>query len=291
MKLLWRTILNIVGTSPDNISTLFVSKVWKELCNDKKYSHICHYEEELIDNIEKTLNKYSKTIKHKRINSKQSNNIIVNNNNNIINNTNYYNNYNNSQNPSNNNNDNNNNNSSSSSINQSNNNKINTNNNIYINTNNNIYKVNTNNNNNTNYKIINSSNGNTLNYSSICYISSPISPEPSNQPYSNNQYIIYNNPTINSKVIEKNTHNNNLLSPTDSIISFSYNTDNNNIIKNVETQNNIPIIITTTAATNTNSISQYLPSPNIDQCQKQVQYVQSYVTIPNLAQNSIIYYY
>ncbi|ORX96125.1 hypothetical protein LY90DRAFT_520237 [Neocallimastix californiae] len=147
MKLLWRTILNIVGTSPDNISTLFVSKVWKDLCNDKKYSHICHYEEELIDNIEKT------------------------------------------------------------------------------------------------------------------------------------------------KVIEKNTHNNNLLSPTDSIISFSYNTDNNNIIKNVETQNNIPIIITTTAATNTNSISQYLPSPNIDQCQKQVQYVQSYVTIPNLAQNSIIYYY
>ncbi|KAL6594757.1 hypothetical protein U3516DRAFT_672396 [Neocallimastix sp. 'constans'] len=92
-------------------------------------------------------------------------------------------------------------------------------------------------------------------------------------------------------MIEKNTHNNNLLSPTDSIISFSYNTDNNNIIKNVETQNNIPIIITTTAATNTNSISQYLPSPNIDQCQKQVQYVQSYVTIPNLAQNSIIYYY
>ncbi|OUM57977.1 hypothetical protein PIROE2DRAFT_16883 [Piromyces sp. E2] len=45
--------------------------IWKELCMDKKYSHICHFEDEIMNKIEKSLNRYSKNMKLKQINQNQ----------------------------------------------------------------------------------------------------------------------------------------------------------------------------------------------------------------------------
>ncbi|KAG4096741.1 hypothetical protein H8356DRAFT_1309411 [Neocallimastix lanati (nom. inval.)] len=47
LKLLWKTLLNKAKGRPYYINSSHVSKTWKELYQDKKYTHICHYEESI----------------------------------------------------------------------------------------------------------------------------------------------------------------------------------------------------------------------------------------------------
>eukprot|EP00833_Pecoramyces_ruminatium_P006439 jgi/Orpsp1_1/1180471/evm.model.c7180000073546.1 len=63
MKLLWSSILKSAGNRPDSINSSHVKKMWKILCNDKKYSKICHFEDEIMNKVEKSLNKHSNGIK------------------------------------------------------------------------------------------------------------------------------------------------------------------------------------------------------------------------------------
>jgi hypothetical protein len=76
MKLLWKAILNITGNSPDCINSSYVVDVWKELCMNDEYSHICHFERKIMDKIETSLNNYSRKMKLKQMNSNKNNNII-----------------------------------------------------------------------------------------------------------------------------------------------------------------------------------------------------------------------
>ncbi|KAG4097471.1 hypothetical protein H8356DRAFT_1394101 [Neocallimastix lanati (nom. inval.)] len=73
IKLLWGTIVKRYRNTPDNINSSMISKVWKELYNDKKYFHICHIDKKFNDKIEQTLVNYSRRIKSKQINSKTNN--------------------------------------------------------------------------------------------------------------------------------------------------------------------------------------------------------------------------
>jgi len=83
MKLLWSTLLNKAQDRPDFINSSHVSKTWKELCKDKKYFRICHFEEDIMSKIDESLNKYSQNTKQGQITFSQNNNIL---NSNIINN-------------------------------------------------------------------------------------------------------------------------------------------------------------------------------------------------------------
>jgi len=67
MKLLWGAILQSAGNRPDCINSSHVTKMWKKLCSDKKYNKICHYEDEIMNKIEKSLNKNSKDVKRKQL--------------------------------------------------------------------------------------------------------------------------------------------------------------------------------------------------------------------------------
>ncbi|KAL6631913.1 hypothetical protein U3516DRAFT_838909 [Neocallimastix sp. 'constans'] len=69
IKLLWRTILKNMGSNPECINTSYVTKIWKELCQDEKYSNICHYEDSIMKNVEKFINIYILNKKKKEINS------------------------------------------------------------------------------------------------------------------------------------------------------------------------------------------------------------------------------
>ncbi|ORX51766.1 hypothetical protein BCR36DRAFT_369679 [Piromyces finnis] len=69
MKLLWGTILKRARSRPDCINSSHVTKIWKELYMDEKYSHICNYEKSIMDKVERSLNRYSKNIKLKQMNS------------------------------------------------------------------------------------------------------------------------------------------------------------------------------------------------------------------------------
>jgi len=80
MKLLWGSILQLAGNRPDCINSSHVNKMWKKLCSDKNYSKICHYEDEIINKVEKSLNKHSKDIKHKQLNNNKINFNKMNNN-------------------------------------------------------------------------------------------------------------------------------------------------------------------------------------------------------------------
>ncbi|ORX45735.1 hypothetical protein BCR36DRAFT_107800, partial [Piromyces finnis] len=60
MKLLWEAVLKKSNNQPDNINSSHITKIWKELCLDKRYSHICHYEDDIINKVEKSLKYYSK---------------------------------------------------------------------------------------------------------------------------------------------------------------------------------------------------------------------------------------
>ncbi|KAL6621465.1 hypothetical protein U3516DRAFT_811039 [Neocallimastix sp. 'constans'] len=68
IKLLWSTILRKAGGRPDCINSTHVKDIWKELCQDSKYNHICHYEDDLIEKIEKSITKRSIEKKHKQLN-------------------------------------------------------------------------------------------------------------------------------------------------------------------------------------------------------------------------------
>eukprot|EP00833_Pecoramyces_ruminatium_P007767 jgi/Orpsp1_1/1181799/evm.model.c7180000078687.1 len=75
MKVLWFTILNKTGGRPDCINSTHINQYWKELCMNKKYSNICHYqnEKDIMSKIEKSLNKYLNEKKHKQLNNKNQN--------------------------------------------------------------------------------------------------------------------------------------------------------------------------------------------------------------------------
>ncbi|KAG4098852.1 hypothetical protein H8356DRAFT_1424409 [Neocallimastix lanati (nom. inval.)] len=274
IKLLWKTILEKFGNTPDNISSIFVTKVWKELCNDKKYSNICHYEENIINKVEQTLNKYSKNMKLKQLNTKlvptkNKSNLNNYNINRVKDNNNY------SIKPE----------SSFENnilVNVTENNK-----NQYIPTvksNNGPYIYYENNNNNNNYNNIQctfNQKTNCQNYPEVSYIPTTISTESSYSPLNNNNnvYIIYN--TSNG-----NVQNNSLISPVRSITCNNNNNNNKPIIQNINTQCTIPV----TSVTYVNSVSNYLPSPIIEHSSKSLQYIQNVNYIPNIQQNNIIQY-
>jgi len=69
MKLLWGSVLQMAGSNPDSINSSHVTKMWKKLCADNKYSKICHFEDEIMNKIEVSLNKHSKEMKHKQLNN------------------------------------------------------------------------------------------------------------------------------------------------------------------------------------------------------------------------------
>jgi len=75
MKLLWGSTLNAAGNRPDTINSSHVKKMWKELCNDKKYAKICHYEDEIMSKVEKSLNEYSMKMKQKQLYNRMNGNI------------------------------------------------------------------------------------------------------------------------------------------------------------------------------------------------------------------------
>ncbi|KAL6591983.1 hypothetical protein U3516DRAFT_834887 [Neocallimastix sp. 'constans'] len=79
MKLLWGSILRTAGNRPDSINSSHVKKMWKQLCADKNYNKICHYEDEIMNKIEKSLNEYSKDSKQRQIKSIDDNNTHSNN--------------------------------------------------------------------------------------------------------------------------------------------------------------------------------------------------------------------
>ncbi|OUM64379.1 hypothetical protein PIROE2DRAFT_8851 [Piromyces sp. E2] len=74
MKLLWSTILLKVNGQFDMITTTYVGKVWKELCYDTKYSHICHNEDDIMNNIDKYFKKHSKQLRKRKMNQDFQNN-------------------------------------------------------------------------------------------------------------------------------------------------------------------------------------------------------------------------
>ncbi|KAG4096027.1 hypothetical protein H8356DRAFT_1044137 [Neocallimastix lanati (nom. inval.)] len=70
MKLLWGSVLQTAGNRPDCINSSHVNKMWKKLCADKKYDKICHYEDEIMNRVERSLNKHSKDVKQKQLYNK-----------------------------------------------------------------------------------------------------------------------------------------------------------------------------------------------------------------------------
>ncbi|OUM64378.1 hypothetical protein PIROE2DRAFT_8850 [Piromyces sp. E2] len=78
MKLLWSTILLKVNNNFDLITTSLVTKIWKELCHNKKFHHICHYEDDIMNKVDIFLKYRSRNLKKRQINH------IYNNKNNYI---------------------------------------------------------------------------------------------------------------------------------------------------------------------------------------------------------------
>jgi len=68
MKLLWSTVLIKAGGRPDFINSTHISKILKELSQNKQYDDICHFEDNIMNKVEKSLNKISKEKKHKQLN-------------------------------------------------------------------------------------------------------------------------------------------------------------------------------------------------------------------------------
>ncbi|OUM68773.1 hypothetical protein PIROE2DRAFT_3464 [Piromyces sp. E2] len=67
MNLLWGTILNKTKGNPIFINSTHVTKIWKELCMDKRYNDICHFEDDIMAKIDETLKNYSKRMKLKQM--------------------------------------------------------------------------------------------------------------------------------------------------------------------------------------------------------------------------------
>ena len=72
MKLLWSTILKKTDNKPEYINSNYISKVWNELCKNEKYYHICHFEDDIMTKVEKSLNQHSSDKKHKQLKSIKS---------------------------------------------------------------------------------------------------------------------------------------------------------------------------------------------------------------------------
>jgi len=68
MKLLWSAILLKVNNRLYLITTTLVGKVWKDVCHDKRYFHICHYEEDIMNKID-VLKERSKQLRKKQMNN------------------------------------------------------------------------------------------------------------------------------------------------------------------------------------------------------------------------------
>ncbi|KAG4101949.1 hypothetical protein H8356DRAFT_1033258 [Neocallimastix lanati (nom. inval.)] len=92
IKILWSVILKKTGGRPNCINSTHINNIWKEICFSKKYSDVCKYEGDIMNKIEKSLNKFENEKKHKQINNNNNNNnnnsninIKINNNNNINN--------------------------------------------------------------------------------------------------------------------------------------------------------------------------------------------------------------
>ncbi|KAG4095951.1 hypothetical protein H8356DRAFT_1398066 [Neocallimastix lanati (nom. inval.)] len=77
VTLLWKTVLRKVENRLDEIDTSFITKVWKELCEDEKYNYICHIENNVVNNNEDNKNKYSE---NKIFTENESNSNIISNN-------------------------------------------------------------------------------------------------------------------------------------------------------------------------------------------------------------------
>ncbi|KAL6591729.1 hypothetical protein U3516DRAFT_570081 [Neocallimastix sp. 'constans'] len=75
MKLLWSTVLIKAGGRPDFINSTHISKIWKELSQNKRYDDICHFEDNIMNKIEKSSNKVSKEKKHKQLHLNKSNSL------------------------------------------------------------------------------------------------------------------------------------------------------------------------------------------------------------------------
>jgi hypothetical protein len=67
MKILWSVILQKAGTVPESINSTHIKKIWKEICMNEKYSHLCQSEENIAKKIENSLNKFSNEKKHKQL--------------------------------------------------------------------------------------------------------------------------------------------------------------------------------------------------------------------------------
>ncbi|KAG4090998.1 hypothetical protein H8356DRAFT_1295352 [Neocallimastix lanati (nom. inval.)] len=72
MKLLWGSILQNAGNRPDCINSSHVTRTWKKLCSDERYSKICHYEDEIITKVEKSIKRGTKSIKRKQLPNKET---------------------------------------------------------------------------------------------------------------------------------------------------------------------------------------------------------------------------
>ena len=74
MKLLWSTIILKVNDKLDLITTSLVGRVWKDICHEKRYSHICKHEEDIMNKIDIYLkNERSKQLRKKQMNSMYNN--------------------------------------------------------------------------------------------------------------------------------------------------------------------------------------------------------------------------
>jgi len=69
MKLLWSSILLKVNNRLDLITTTLVGKVWNDIYHDKRYFHICHYEDDIMNKIDIYLKERSKQLKNNQMNN------------------------------------------------------------------------------------------------------------------------------------------------------------------------------------------------------------------------------
>jgi len=68
MKLLWSSILLKVNNRLDLITTTLVGKVWNDICHNKRYFHICHFEEDIINKIDIQIKERSNQLRKKQMN-------------------------------------------------------------------------------------------------------------------------------------------------------------------------------------------------------------------------------
>ncbi|OUM57336.1 hypothetical protein PIROE2DRAFT_17714 [Piromyces sp. E2] len=74
VKLLWGMVLKRINEDVELITSALVTKTWNELCKDKKYSHVCHYEESIMNKIENSFKEHSKKLKQNQLYNNNNNN-------------------------------------------------------------------------------------------------------------------------------------------------------------------------------------------------------------------------